>query len=164
MMSRRVALLVCLALAGACASGGSARPAPMSESAQRATEDSVRTMLGEFARLGAAAQWDSLALLYDDAPNFSWIENGNVVARSRAEIRRGLEKVPPGMALATRFDPLEVRALDIGVVFVQTTSHTQFVNQATGAPAFGFSTMLTMIVVRRPDGWKLRQGHASGGR
>jgi hypothetical protein len=24
--------------------------------------------------------------------------------------------------------------------------------------------MLTLIVVRRPDGWKLRQGHSSGGR
>ena len=86
----RSALLgVATLVVGACDSGvRAAQTDPMSPAVATAVEDSVRTMLDDFRRLAAAAKWDSLALLYDDAPTFSWIENGKVVARSRADTLR----------------------------------------------------------------------------
>lgn len=162
----RSALLgVATLVVGACDSGvRAAQTDPMSPAVATAVEDSVRTMLDDFRRLAAAAKWDSLALLYDDAPTFSWIENGKVVARSRADIRQGLGKIQSDMRLETTFDSLEVHALAPRVVSVQTMSRTRFVQRATGQEAFGFSVALTLVVVRRPEGWRIRQGHSSGGR
>ncbi len=164
-MWRRVLMGVAALMAGACE--GNVRAASsdaMSPAMATAVEDSVRAMLEQYRRLGATAQWDSLALLYDDAPTFRWIENGKVVAHARADIRQGLGKIQPDMAVETTFDSLEVHALDPRVVSVQTMSRTQFVERSTRKVAFGFSVALTLVIVRRPEGWKIRQGHASGGR
>ena len=160
---RALGLAGALVLAACTSGAGGDRAMPLSLLAERAIEDSARMLLEQFRRLGAAARWDSLAGLYDDAPNFSWIESGRVVARSRADIRRGFDTLSPQLSLATTFDSLEVHALAAGVAFVQTRTTTQFIDKSSsGAPAFSFMTTMTMLIVRRADGWKIRHGHASG--
>ena len=164
---RALGLAGALVLAACTSGAGGDRAMPLSPVVERAIEDSARMLLAQFRRLGAAARWDSLAGLYDDAPNFSWIESGRVVARSRADIRRGFDKLSPPLSpqlsLATTFDSLEVHALAAGVAFVQTRTTTQFIDKSSsGAPAFSFMTTMTMLIVRRADGWKIRHGHASG--
>ena len=47
------------------------------------------------------------------------------------------------------------------VALVRSNTRTQYVDRVSGKPAFGFSTMLTLVLVRRADGWKMHQGHAS---
>ena len=157
--------VACIVVAVVAAVAGCAQPpatrATPSAATDAALTDTVRAFLSEFARLGAAAQWDSLSMFYDDAPGFSWVESGAVVARSRAEIRRGLDKVAAGMALRTTFDSLAVSVLEPTVAVVRSNTRTQYVDRVSGKPAFGFSTMLTLVLVRRADGWKMHQGHAS---
>lgn len=155
--------LIATVLAALLAAGCAARGAGGATADDWRTQDEAgaRAFLAEYARLGAAGQLDSLAALYDDGPAFSWVESGRVVARSRAEIRQGLSKLPPGTGLDTRFDPLAVQLLAPGAALVTTTSHSTFRTLGTGAAIASFSTTLTMVLVRTEAGWRIRHGHAS---
>lgn len=128
--------------------------------------EEARAMLSAFADAGERGDWDALARFYDDAPGFLWVERGGVTARSRGDIAAYLARVPAGTRLRTAFDSLEISALSPDIVTATTRTRTTLLTGTPPTVAGSFETRLSLVLVRRPDGWKFRQGHAAevGGR
>jgi hypothetical protein len=154
---------VVLALATGLAQAG-CRPAegprPLTGAQASAIRDSVQATLDAFRRYSAAGQWDSLAALYDDSPDFRWMENGVVQYRSAAQIRQALRRVAPDTRIETEHHDTEIVPLAPGAAAVATGFHTRFVDPRNPA-GFEFGGVITMVLAHRPAGWRIVMGHAS---
>ncbi len=135
------------------------REATLTPAHAAAIQDSVKAMLADFQRLSAARQYDSASSLYAEGAGFRWIENGEVRARSAAQIRKGLGAVPRTTRIETTFQDLDITPVAPGVALVITPYRTRFVDSAGGGFAFG--GVLSMTIVHRPEGWRFLQGHTS---
>lgn len=152
---RKAAVALGMLLSSAC----SQAPAPLTAAHASAIEDSVRTTLDELLGYSAAGQWDSLLAIYDDSPGFQWVEQGRVVAKSVAEIRRGFASFPPGMRVVTTVHDAAIAAVAPGAASVVTGFETRMVD-STGK-GFSFGGILVLTMVHRAGGWKILTGHSS---
>jgi len=144
-----------IALSAAC----SRAPGPLTAAHASAIEDSVRTTLNELLRYSAAGQWDSMLAIYDDTPGFRWVEQGAVVAKSVADIRRGFAKMPPGMRVVTTVHDPAIAAVSPGAASVLTGFETRMVDSS--GTGFSFGGILTLVMVHRASGWKILTGQSS---
>src|SRR4051812_26706822 len=112
MTTQRLALMVCgfVALAG-CNRSRSSR-IDLTSSHAAAIRDSVRGALRDYQRLAAAAQWDSVAVLYSADADARWIEDGK--RSDAATIRKGLASLH-GTRVATTYDRTEILPLAPGL-------------------------------------------------
>jgi hypothetical protein len=153
--------LAALAIFGACPQADEG-PRPMTAAHAAAIRDSVQATLDAFLRFGAAGQWDSLLPLYDDTPDFRWMEQGMVRYRSVAQIREELRRRGPETRLETSFLDTKVVVLGPGAASVATTFHTRFTDPRN--PGVEFSGVMTMVLAHRETGWKFVAGHTSSPR
>lgn len=152
-------LTVCAAVLLSCCAGCAAPPAEFAETHAVAIRDSVATFLRDFRQLSAAAQWDSLANLYSDAPTFRFFESGQVRYRSANAIREALKGVPAGTRIETTYRDTDIVALAPGLASVGTLFETSFID-ATGG-GFQFAGALTLVLRHEPAGWRIVAGHSS---
>jgi hypothetical protein len=129
-----------------------------------AIRDSVATVMADFRRYSAEAEWDSLLSLYTEGPEFHWVEDGAVQYSSTDEIRAAIEAAGSGVRLVTTHREMKVTPLAPGVASVFTLFDTQLIDSA--GPGFSYSGAVTMVVVHRESGWRILSGHSStpGGR
>lgn len=157
-------LLYAAALGRGPGAAGAQEPPPAPAQAQTQTPvDSVRqgvqATLDTYRELSAAGKWDALMRLYADDARFRWVTNGTVVARSVAEIHKGLSAQPAGSRAETTYQDVEITQLAPGLAQVATPFQTRLVDAKGGA--FTYGGFLTMVLVERADGWKILSGHAS---
>lgn len=133
--------------------------AQLTESWASAIRDSAATTLQALRRYSEAAQWDSLAVLYSDAPAFRFVENGHVRYRSAAEIRQALASVPSGTRIQNTYRETEIVALAPGLADVTTLFQTSFVD--SGGARFSYQGAVTLTLAHEPTGWRIIRGHSS---
>lgn len=146
-----------IALAGCQPAEG---PRPMTAAHAAAIRDSVQATLDAFLRHSAAGQWDSLATLYDDSPDFRWMENGVVQYRSAAQIRQAFRRVAPGTRIETSHTDTEIVVLAPGAASVATAFYTKFIDPRNPS-GLEFGGVMTMVLAHRPAGWRFVVGHTS---
>jgi hypothetical protein len=143
---------------GACQPAGA--PRQMTAAHGAAIRDSVQATLDAFRRYSAAGQWDSLAALYDESPEFRWVEQGVVQYRSAGQIRQALRRVSPGTRIETTHHDTQIAALAPGAASVATAFHTRFVDPRSPA-GMEFGGVITMVLAHRAGGWRIVVGHTS---
>jgi hypothetical protein len=153
-LRHRILFATGLLLATACAG-----PAQLSPAHGAAMQDSVRSALADLHRHAAASQWHSLLTLYADEAGFRWVEEGEVKARSVAQTRGDLRRLPPGMRVETTFRDMEVSPLVPGAASVVTGFETSLADSA--GTRFSFGGTLTTALVHRAGGWQIVTGHSS---
>src|ERR1700730_6254082 len=120
----------------------------------------VQATLDAYREHAAAGRWDELMRLYADEPRFRWVSSGIVEARSVEQIRKYFAALPPSARVETTYQDAEITPLAPGVATVTTLFQTRLVDSQSGG--FSFGGALTMILVKRADGWKILGGHSSG--
>jgi hypothetical protein len=156
--AHRLAFAAALGVLGACQRADA--PRPMTAAHAVAIRDSVQATLDAFLRYSAAGQWDSLAGLYDEGPEFRWLEQGVVQYRSAAQIRQALRRVSPGTRIETTHHDTQLAALAPGAASVATAFHTRFVDPRNPT-GLEFGGVITMTLVHRDAGWRIVVGHTS---
>ena len=126
-----------------------------------AIRQGVQATLDAYREHAAAARWEPLLALYADEPAFRWAASGRREARSVAEIRKTYLALPAGSRVETTFDGTEITPIAPGVATVETLFETRVVDPQGGG--FRFGGVLTMTLVERAEGWKILNGHSSGG-
>lgn len=126
-----------------------------------AIQDSVSTLLADYAGFSSEGDLAGLAELYLDEPGFVWAEDGGIRYRAVAEVRASLESLSAGMDVTTVLDDTRILPMAPGVAWVTTAFETR-VGGAQGG--FSYSGMITMTVVHRDAGWKIAGGHTSTAR
>lgn len=134
-------------------------PESLTASHRAAIQDSVRSTLDAYTKLCALSQWDSVIDFYSADPGFRWVEDGQVRARSVADIRRGLTSIPKNFRVLTTYQDMDITAVAPGVASVVTCFHTQFADSTGSGPSFG--GILTMTMVHEPGRWRFITGSAS---
>ena len=134
-------------------------PTSLTPAHASAIVDSVRTTLDELLGYSAAGKWDSMLVIYDDTPGFRWVEQGVVVARSVADIRKGFAGFPPGMRVVTTVHDPDIAAVAPGAASVVTKFETKMVDSS--GKGFSFGGILALTMVHRAGGWRILTGHSS---
>jgi hypothetical protein len=131
----------------------------MSLAHRRAIDDSVRQTLTRYTATMAQGHWDSAGAYYSNSPDFRWVEEGKVVARSAQDIRKYLGAMQPTMRIRTVYDSVETTALAPGIASVVTAFSTTMGD--SGSAGFTFAGELTMTMIHERDGWVILNGHSS---
>ena len=110
-----------------------------------------------------ASDYEAAAEIYDDGPDFHWIERGGVQYASGAEAAASLRsfKDQPGTATMT-VDKLMAASLSDGAVLI--TAHFTFaMANPDGTPQFAFDGWMTAAMARRANGWRIAAGQVGPG-
>lgn len=111
----------------------------------------------------AVSQGDAAGLrdMYVLDGRFTWIEDGEVRYRSPEEVLEALASLGPDMPVVTDFG-------EIGTALVRDVAAHAWVPFTTtigeGAGAFQFSGMLSFVLERNGDQWRIVGGHTSSER
>lgn len=146
--------LLLSALAGCTAPGGALTPAHAA-----AIQDSVQGVLEVYRARTDSSDWEGLLAFYADNPEFRWVENGAVYARSKADVRRALTALPPSMRVRTTYSGTEILPLAPGLATVITSFRTEMAD-STGA-GFSFGGAITMTMQHQGPTWRILLGHTS---
>ncbi len=138
---------------------GTAGAQELSPDQAAAVRQGVQATLDAYRTLAAAGQWDALMRLHADDPRFRWVANGAVEARAVGDIRKSFEALSPGVRVETSYQNTEITPLSPDLAYVVTSFQTRLVDP--NSKGFSFGGILTMTFLRRPDGWKILNGHSS---
>ena len=110
--------------------------------------------------LEAVERRDTAALraLYAADGRFVWIEDGAVRYRSADDVLAGLAAFPAGTPLRTVVGEVEVAPVAGGGVHAWTPFTTRV---GEGEGAFTFRGMLSFVLERDGEGWRIVGGHTS---
>ena len=129
--------------------------------AQRsAVADSVRRATSEFSAAASAVDADRLFALYSNTPDFAAADNG-VLYTSVEPLREKYRQIYRGFrAIETHFDTTRVTVLapDAAVI---TFSGSVVTIDTAGVRQPPTTLALTLVWVREPAGWRIRQMHQS---
>jgi ketosteroid isomerase-like protein len=134
-------------------------PVGLTDPHARAIEDSVRATFGDYVARFNARDVDSVARFYSSAPDFRWIEDGQLRYSSRAEVRAALEGLQAFKDVRLSVDPPHVVALSAGAAALTVTFDQALVDSAGGG--VGIVGAMSIAAARTPAGWKWRAGHTS---
>lgn len=134
-------------------------PVGLTDPHARAIEDSVRTTFVDYVARFNARDVDSVARFYSAAPDFQWIEDGQVRYASRAEVRAALETLAAYRNVRLSVDPPRIVALAAGAAAISVTFDQALVDSTGGG--VGMLGAMSIAAVRTPAGWKWRAGHTS---
>lgn len=146
---------VLAALCAAC------RPAPTGLTAEhaRAIADSVRNTFAAYVERFNARDVDSVMRFYSDAPDFQWIQDGQLSYSSRSEIRPAIESLRAFKDIRFSADAPRIVALAPGAASLAFTFDQALVDSAGGG--VGVVGAMSIAAVHTPAGWKWRAGHSS---
>jgi len=139
--------------------GSGLRALDMPQAQATAIRQGVQATLDAWRQHAAAGEWDALMRLYADEPGFWWVERGTVVSRSVDAIRQKLTSLPAGTRIENTFQETEINPVAADVAEVVTSFQTRLVDPQGGGYSFGGA--MSMTFVKRQDGWKILNGHAS---
>ena len=151
----RLRLVLAVLALGAC----TVAPAGLTADHARAIVDSVGTTFADYVARFNARDLDSLARFYSDAPDFTWIEDGQPRFGSRSEVRTALERLREFRDVRLTADPPRIVALGPGAAALSVTFDQALVDSTGGGT--GIVGAMSIAAVRTPAGWKWRAGHTS---
>lgn len=140
--------------------GGLPDAAPTTTSARRDATGEVRRFV-EAHRL-ATERRDARALrpMYAPAERFTWYEDGAPRYTSVDEVLAGLAAFPPEMPLRTTYAGVTVEPLGADAARAAMRFET---TAGAGPDAFSFDGVMTMVLERTAEGWRIVSGHTSTG-
>jgi ketosteroid isomerase-like protein len=140
-----------LAAATALAVAASAQPPAPDPVAER-----VRRTLSDYEERLNRGDYAGALTYYADDPRFFWVEQGKVVARSKAEIAAGYEKLKgSGMHISYEAPQVTVLSPDAAMITAGFSAR-----MGSGAQAAQFSGLVTLVLIRTRAGWKFLSGRA----
>lgn len=147
-------LVIVLPLFAGCGSSAS------EQRAVEAADAGVFELLRSYSAAVEEGRWQDVISLYSEHPDFEWAEDGRIAYTSRAELRSGLEQVASRFSGAeTEFRDVVVERLAPGTAHVRAKLNQRFTRpDGTG---FGFTVILTAVVVETHGGWQFLKGHTS---
>jgi uncharacterized protein (TIGR02246 family) len=135
-----------------------------STSTPAATVDTaeVRTAVDTYIAKVSARDGAGAGEVFANDPAFRWIASGRVVYDSRATAIQGLTNFLTGFPESVfKVHDIKIDAIgDAEAVAVLTFTQTVGAN---GQTAITFEGILTLTLVKREEGWRIIQGHASTG-
>jgi ketosteroid isomerase-like protein len=134
-------------------------PAGLPQDHARAIVDSVGATFADFVARFNARDVDSVARFYSDAPDFHWMEDGDLRYASRSDIRAALQRLTAFRDVRFSADPPRIIALAPGAATLAVTFDQALVDSTGGG--IGVVGAMTIAVVHAPGGWKWRSGHTS---
>lgn len=127
-----------------------------------AVADSVQVALQAFSEAQAAGEWDRVAAMYAESPEFLWMEDGKVMYHSAAEVRAALQALTSSMTAASiRWIEPSVVVLAPGRAEVSTLYEQSFTLAEGGG--FSYAGAISALMVNGADGWQFLRGHSSSG-
>lgn len=153
------ALLVFLA---ACGGAPTTDPAPiqLTDAHRIAISDSIRVTMSAFTQAIESMDAEAISSFYSDRPDMRWIEDGEIVYRSRREVAAAIRATNATMAASSvTYDGAEVIPVAPGVAVLVTGFAQQFTTHEgeTG----GFAGAITAVMVHEGDRWHFLSGHTS---
>jgi hypothetical protein len=139
--------------------GSPLRAQPVSPDQAAAIRQGVQATLDAYRERSAAGQWEALLRLYADEPQFRWVSNGALVARSFDDIRKHFLAQPAGSRAEQTYQDVEITPLAPDAAEVLTRFETKLIDPA-GA-GFSFGGLMTLVMVRRGESWLILSGHSS---
>jgi len=124
--------------------------------ADPATE--VEAFLEQYLKASSARDTARLRDFYVDDGRFVWMEDGRVQYRSIEEVFAGLGSLPPDMALHTETTDLSVSVIGLSGAHAWTDFVTTV---GDGAQGFQFGGLLSFVLEKRGEGWRIVGGHTS---
>ncbi len=134
-------------------------PAGLAQDHAKAIVDSVGATFADFVVRFNARDVDSVARFYSDAPDFHWMEDGDLRYGSRSDIRDALGRLATFRDVRFSADPPRIVALAPGAATIAVTFDQALVDSTGGG--IGIVGAMSIAVVRTPGGWKWRSGHTS---
>ena len=154
MTAQRLLIATAVLAAGACAGSP-----PFDEAQRMAVRDSVGVTLEAFRQYSAVGDWNALLGLYDDGPEFRWLEDGALAYASVGDIRAAIAGMPAGTRIVTTHDDVRITPVAPGIAWASMRFESTFLG--ADGPSFGFSGVVTLLLRHRPEGWRIVGGHAS---
>ncbi|WP_262694519.1 YybH family protein [Kordiimonas aquimaris] len=110
-----------------------------------------------------AGDYEAAAEIYDDGPDFHWIERGGVQYASGAEAAASLRSFSGQTGTASMtVDEMMAATLSDGAVLI--TAHFTFaMANPDGTPQFSFDGWMTAAMTRRVNGWRIASGQVGPG-
>jgi ketosteroid isomerase-like protein len=133
-----------------------AAPSPAQTPPQDKVAESVRRSLAEYEKRLNGGDYAGALEYYADDPRFFWVEQGKVVARSKAEIVSGYERLKGSGFHIEYQDPL-VTVLAPNLALITTGFSARM---GSGAQAAEFSGLLTLVLIKTAAGWRFLSGRA----
>ena len=149
----------CWVLAAACVAACRVAPAGLTNDHARAIVDSVRATFEDYVARFNARDIDSVARFYSDAPDFHWVEDGEVRYSSRSEVRAALDRLTTVRDLRFSADAPRIVAVAPGAATLAVIFDQALVESAGGGT--GVVGAMSLTAVHTPAGWKWRGGHTS---
>ena len=142
-------LIFCTTLAG-CSESGSNKFDQIND---------IRETLKEYETLLNSGNYEDLLRFYADDPRFSFFEDGQVKYSSVEEVASALKQLAqfgPG-----RFEYGEPNIILLCSDVASTSSTFKTTFGEVGKGGFGFSGVLTAILIKSGSGWRFLVGHTS---
>lgn len=120
--------------------------------------DAARELLGDYLAALEARDTAAIRAAIRDDGRFAWLEDGTMRYWSVDAILTGLEAFPPEMPISTRTE--EITVVPVGERGAHAwTGFTTMIGEGEGAYVFG--GMLSFVLERGDDGWRVVGGHTS---
>jgi SnoaL-like domain len=163
----RTVLSTCL-FALACGPGGEspgqgAQEEPDSDrsdlgSAQVELHSDVETFLNAYLNAIASRDTEALRSQLVDSPRYVWAEDGAVRYRSVDEMLVGLASFPPNTPIETELSDMYVPRVGRDGAHAAASFQTRV---GEGDGSFAFGGLITFVLERQGDGWRIVGGHVS---
>ena len=136
-------------------------PEPAAPSPAEVVAGAVRATFADFSALIDAGDFGGAAAFYADDPRFTWVEDGVVRYRSRADVTRAFEHLRLiGLVRFAYGEPtIEVLARDLAVLAVSFETVV-----GDGPQRYAFGGAMTATMARTSAGWRFLVGHSSSRR
>lgn len=110
-----------------------------------------------------AGDYEAAAEIYDNGPDFHWVERGGVQYASGAEAAASLRSFSGQTGTASMtVDEMMAATLSDGAVLI--TAHFTFsMANPDGTQQFAFDGWMTAAMTRRAEGWRMAAGQVGPG-
>lgn len=127
---------------------------------QLTSRDAAADVVTAFMENFNAGNLEGMASTYSDDGSFVWVENGQVVAGSKAAAVEANGKMPKGIRMET---DNSMQVIMIGSAAAEAVvPFTFYVKDDKGAEAEAFKGVMTLAIAPDTDGtWRIVAGHMS---
>lgn len=128
----------------------------------RAVRDSVQSLLTQFTDRMNEGDLEGAGKLYSDDSSFFWIENGAYRYQKVSDIRASLLTLKNVPQIKMSLYETHIDVLSPTMASVRTEFSQGLLSEVGKGDTYG--GYMTILIVREPDGWKMRNGHTSSRR
>jgi ketosteroid isomerase-like protein len=132
---------------------------PLNGEQRQAIESEVAAFLLHYREAFNARDTEAIAGLYVTDERFALYEDGTLRYPEPQAILDALASFPAGMSMTTEGSIAEITPLTAELATASTTYRTQMT--MPGGASFTVEGVMTALLERSPDGWRLVQAHTS---